>query len=90
MVDVRGRAGRELELRRKTGVAIPNPVDDWSEPKQMPKTNVEHNKALNSKLKDLSNHILKKYNDAYNNSEETIIIDGDWLGNCIDVFFFFF
>lgn len=87
MVYVRFTAGRKLELRRKTGITIPNPVDDWSQPKQMPKTNVEHNKALNTKLKDLSNHILKKYNDAYNNSEETIIVDGDWLGNCIDVFF---
>ncbi len=87
MVYMRFSAGRSVELRRKTGVTIPNPTNDWSEPKQLPKTNNAENKSINTKLCELSTYILKKYNDAFNNTEETININGEWLGNCIDRFF---
>ena len=87
MVYLRFSGGRKLELRRKTGIKIANPIEDWSEAKQMPKTNSAVNKNLNTKLKDLSNHILKRFNNDFNNTEETVNINGDWLGNCIDAFF---
>lgn len=88
MVYIRFSAGRKIELRRKTGVLIPNPTEDWSEPKQMPKTNNTENKNLNTKLKELSISVLKKYNKDFNNEiVNSIIINGEWLGNCIDLFF---
>lgn len=88
MVYIRFSAGRGIELRRKTGVTIPNPSEDWSEPKQMPKTNNTQNKNLNAKLKDLSSFILKRFNEDFNNTTDNpIIINGEWLGSCIDTFF---
>lgn len=87
-VYLRFSTGRQLELRQKTGVTIPSPKEDWSQPKNLPKTNTAENKNLNSKLKKLSDFILGKYNEDYNdNTSDPVEFNRDWLRNCIDTFF---
>ncbi|HEX8563838.1 MAG TPA: phage integrase SAM-like domain-containing protein [Flavobacterium sp.] len=87
-VYIRFSASRKVEFRRKTGITILSPKDDWSVPKGFPKTNTAENKNLNSKLKKLSEFILGKYNDDYNDFLNTDKeINSLWLKGVIDIFF---
>jgi integrase len=87
-VYIRFSASRSIEFRRKTGITISNPKEDWSNPKNLPKTNTAENKNINTKLKSLADYILRKYNDDFNdNTSEGKEINSLWLKENIEIFF---
>ncbi|HEY0047388.1 MAG TPA: phage integrase SAM-like domain-containing protein [Flavobacterium sp.] len=87
-VYIRFSASRSIEFRRKTGITISNPKEDWSNPKNLPKTNTAENKNINTKLKSLCDYILRKYNDDFNdNTSDRKEINSIWLKDNIDSFF---
>ena len=73
---------RGFYLKRKIGLSINS--KDWSAATGLPKQNNPTNKNLTTKLKDLSNTILKNLNDANSKGEE---INGNWLSYCIEFYF---
>ncbi|MEP3838896.1 MAG: phage integrase SAM-like domain-containing protein [Algibacter sp.] len=73
---------RKLVIKRKTGLFI-NPKN-WSLDKSLPKQTSVINKNLSTDLKDLSNGIIKRLNDANANG---ISINGNWLQDAIDLHF---
>ena len=73
--------GRGKDIFRKTGLII-NP-SEWSVKTKLPKQNNSSNKNITAQLRKLKTFIIDGLNDI--NSLEAI--NGDWLQNCIDVFF---
>lgn len=69
-------------VKRKTGLQIYS--KDWSKSSGMPKQNNDINKELHSKLRNLENKILDKFNEDYSQGKP---IDGDWLSHQIDLHF---
>ena len=74
--------GRSKNLQRKTGLYI-NPKN-WSKATGLPRQNDAQNKKLANDLRNLSNYILKKLNDANSNGDE---VTGEWLSYNIDLHF---
>lgn len=82
-VYVRLSAGREINIKKKTGLIINS--KEWSDKTSLPKQTNAENKLLTSKLNKLKDFIYNKYNE---DSSEGIIIDSLWLekqiNNCFN------
>lgn len=76
---IRLSAGRETNLKKKTGFVID--AKDWSEKASLPKQSSVENKNLISNLNRLENFIFNRYNDDLSNG---VVIDSYWLENCIN------
>lgn len=76
---IRVSAGREINLRKKTGLTINS--KDWSKKTNLPKTNDDSNKLLKTKLEELSLFVNKRLNDDLTTGQ---LITNDWLGHVID------
>ncbi|MCF6350030.1 MAG: phage integrase SAM-like domain-containing protein [Flavobacteriaceae bacterium] len=73
---------RGFYIKRKIGLSINS--KDWSNTTGLPKQNNPTNKNFTTKLKDLTNTILKNLNEANSKGLE---INGDWLSYRIDLYF---
>lgn len=76
---IRVSAGREINLRKKTGLTIN--AKDWSERTNLPKTNDDSNKLLKTKLEELSLFVNKRLNEDLTTGQ---LLTNDWLGHVID------
>lgn len=78
-IHLRLSAGRDLDLKKKTGFIID--FKNWSEKTNFPKQTVAENKSLLSKLKKLENFVFDRYNLDLS---KDVLIDSNWLDNCIN------
>lgn len=76
---VRLSAGRNLNLKKKTGFVVDS--NNWSEKTNLPKQNSAENKSLTSNLNRLETYIYDSYNSTLSTDE---IMDSNWLEKIIN------
>lgn len=79
---VRFSTGRQLDLKKKTGLLINS--KDWSKTKGLPKSTIDKNKKTILELDKLEAFIKRTYNSDLANGNH---IDANWLENCINLCF---
>src|SRR5690606_18957294 len=77
-IQVRLSISRTEKFRTSTNLVINS--NDWSDKTDMPIQKNPENKLLHTQLKDLSNFILKQYNNDF---QQGISFSTEWLKNTI-------
>jgi integrase len=71
-------------LTPRTSIGLTISIKDWSDTNNLPKQTTAYNKNTATKLRDLHNYIIDKYNEASSNGTT---INTNWLKHNIDVHF---